>query len=255
MQHFTTSNNVEVHTDASEYGLGAALIQHNKPVAFASKTLTPVESKYANIEYECLSVVFWLEKFHTYIYGNPVTVYNDHKPLEMLQKKPIHSALPCLQRMLLRLQKYDYNIIYKHGKDMVLADRLSRFPSRNENLPIELHHNIHHVTLTQDKINIIYSSTKRDPILHTAYHLTLNGWPTKFYEVPHIAHQYWGTRDELSVENGLLIKGDRIYIPQELYERMLHDLHEGHRGVKKKCNTLPMTKYIGKVWTWTLLNM
>ena len=159
----------------------------------------------------------------------------------MIQKKQIHAAPPCLQRMLLRLQKYDYNIIYKPGKDMVFADRLSRFPSRNENLPKELHHNIHHVTFTQDKINIICSSTERDPILHTAYCLTLNGWPTKFHEVPHIAHQYWGTRDELSVENGLLIKGDRICIPLELYERMLYDLHEGRKGVEK-CNTLPVTK-------------
>ena len=104
---------------------------------------------------------------------------------------------------------------------MVLADRLSRFPSRNENLPIELHHNIHHI------------STERDSILHTAYHLTVKGWPTKFHEVPHIPCQYWGTRDELSVENGLLIKGDRICVPPKLYERMLHDLHEGHKGIEK----------------------
>ena len=116
---------------------------------------------------------------------------------------------------------------------MILADRLSRFRSRNENLPIELHHNIHHVTFTQDKINIICSNTERDPMLHTVYHLTLNGWPTKFHEVPCIACQYWGTRDELSVENGLLIKGDRICIPPELYERMLHVLHEGHKGIEK----------------------
>ena len=157
----------------------------------------------------------------------------------MIQKKPIHAAPPCLQRMLLRLQKYNYNIIYKPGKDMVLKDRLSRFPSRNENLPIELHHNIHHVTFTQDKINIICSSTERDPILHTAYHLTLNGWSTKFHEVPHIACQYWGTRDELSVDNGLLTKGDRICIPPELYERMLHDLHEGHKGIEKNATPCP----------------
>ena len=149
----------------------------------------------------------------SHIYGNHVTVYNDHKPLEMIQKKPIHAAPSCLQRMLLRLQKYDYTIVYKPGKDMVLADQLSRFPSRSENLSIELHHNIHHITFTQDKINIICSSTERDPILHTAYCLTLNGWPAKFHEVPCIACQYWGTRDYLSVENGLLIKGNRICIP------------------------------------------
>ena len=96
LAYYDDTKPVEVHTDASEYGLGAALIQHNKPVAFASKTLTPVESRYGNIKHECLSVIFGLEKFHTYIYGNHVTVYNNHKPLEMIQEKPIHAAPPCL---------------------------------------------------------------------------------------------------------------------------------------------------------------
>ena len=81
LAYYDHTKPVEVHTDASEYELGAALIQNNKPVAFASKTLTAVESRYTNIECECLSVVFDLEKFHTYMYRNHVTVYNDHKPL------------------------------------------------------------------------------------------------------------------------------------------------------------------------------
>ena len=74
---------------------------------------------------------------------------------------------------------------------MVLADRLSQFPSRSKNVPIELHHNIQHITFTQDKVNIIHRVTERDPILHAVYHLTLNGWPEKFHEVPHIECQYW----------------------------------------------------------------
>ena len=123
-------------------------MQNNRPIAFASKTLTDIETRYTNTEHECLSVVFGLEKFHTYIYGCQITVYNDHKPLEMIQKSQYIIAPPHLQRMLLRLQKYDYNIIYKPGKEMTLADRLSRFPSKSENLPIELHHNIQHITFT-----------------------------------------------------------------------------------------------------------
>ena len=54
---------------------------------------------------------------------------------------------------------------------MILADRLSRFPSRSENLLIELHHNIQHVTFTHDKVNIIGGATERDPILYTVYHI------------------------------------------------------------------------------------
>ena len=135
--------------------------------------------------------------------------------------------------MLLRLQKYDYNIIYKPGKEMILADRLSRFPSRSETLPIELHNNIQHVTFTHDKFNIIRGVTERDPILYAVYHITLNGWPNRFNDVPCIACQFWSVRDELTIDNGLLLKGDRVCIPPELYQRLLSELHEGHKGIEK----------------------
>ena len=89
--------------------------------------------------------LLWVRKFHTYIYGRHITVHNDHKPLEMILKKPIHAAPPSLQRMLLHLQKYDDTIGYKPGKEMVLADCLSHFPQRKENLPIQLHQNIQNI--------------------------------------------------------------------------------------------------------------
>ena len=159
--------------------MGAACLQNNKPIAFASKTLTDVKTHYTYIERECLSVVFGLERFHAYIYGRHITVYNDHKPLEMITKKPIHTAPPYLQCMLLRLQHYDYTLQYKPGKEMVYADRLSRFPLRKENSPIELHQNIQHISFIPNKIKIIYGAVERHPILSTVYQLTLNGWPKK----------------------------------------------------------------------------
>ena len=69
LAYYNRSQPLSIQTDASEYGLGTALLQNNRPIAFASKTLTDVEMRYANIECKCLSVVFGLEKFHTYIYG------------------------------------------------------------------------------------------------------------------------------------------------------------------------------------------
>ena len=141
--YFDYTKPVVIQTDASEYGLGAALLQDDRPIAFASKTLTDAERQYTNIDHKCFSVCFGLEKFHTYIDGRHITEHNDHKPLKMIQKKPIHPASPCLQTMLVCLQKYNYTIQYKPGKEMVLADHLSRFPSRKENMPIQLHQNIH----------------------------------------------------------------------------------------------------------------
>ena len=97
-----------LQTDTTEYGLSVTLIQNNRPIAFASnpiafasKTLTDVKTRYANTQRDCLSVCFGLEKFHTYVYGKHITVENDHKPLEMIQRKPTYAALQRLQYMLL----------------------------------------------------------------------------------------------------------------------------------------------------------
>ena len=109
----------------SEYGLWAALIQSSYPLAFSSKTLTDIKSCYVNIERECLSVCFSLEKFHTYMHNRHVIVENEHKPLKMIQHKPINASPPQPQQMLLCMQKYDYTIQYKSGENMVLADYLS----------------------------------------------------------------------------------------------------------------------------------
>ena len=86
--YYGRSKPVVLQTYASEYGLGAALLQSSCPISFASKTLTDVETCYANIEHECLSVCFGQEKFHTYIYGRYVMVENDHRLLEKIQQKP-----------------------------------------------------------------------------------------------------------------------------------------------------------------------
>ena len=102
-------------------GLGAALLQNGQPVAYASRALPSAETRYAQIEKELLAIVFACERFYTYIYGRDVVhVDSDHKPLETIVLKPLHAAPQCLQRMLLRLQKYNFELCYKRGCVMFL---------------------------------------------------------------------------------------------------------------------------------------
>ena len=123
-----------VQCDASDKGLGAALIQKGQPIAFASRALTDPKTCYAQIEKEMLAVVFTLNKFVQYIYGRPVTVQSDHKPLSVIASKSLRSAPKRLQGMLLKVQKYDVSIVYKPGREMLLADTLSRaFLANTEN--------------------------------------------------------------------------------------------------------------------------
>ena len=67
-------------------------------------------------------MVFVLQKFDQYVYGCPVTVQSDHKPLAAISNKPLQSAPERLQGMLMKVQKYDMSIVYKPGPEMYLAD-------------------------------------------------------------------------------------------------------------------------------------
>ena len=107
LTYFDPSKPVVLETDASQIGLGATLLQEGKPVASASKSLTPAEIKYAKIEKEMLSILFGCKKSHHYLYGREVQVHTDHKPSVAIHKKPLPKAPARLQRMLLQLQAYD----------------------------------------------------------------------------------------------------------------------------------------------------
>ena len=119
--------------DASKSGLGAACLQDDASVAFASRALSDAETRLAQIEKELLAAVFACRKFHDFIYGHRVTIQTDHKPLVTIVKKPLHAAPERLQRMLLQLQRYDLQFVYKKGKELFLADTLSRaYPDNSQ---------------------------------------------------------------------------------------------------------------------------
>ena len=134
LKYYDRNLPVTVQADASLRGLGACLIQQHKgkdqPIAFASKSLTDVETRYANIERELLAIVFACQRFSTYLLGRSFVAESDHKPLEMIAMKNLANVPPRLQRMLLELQRYDVTIKYRPGKEMQLDDALSHCPAR-----------------------------------------------------------------------------------------------------------------------------
>ena len=104
LRYYDRTKPMTVQGDASQRGLGTCLLQDGQPIAFASKSLTDTETRYANIEREFLAIVFACQQFNTYVLGRPFTVESDHKPLEMVHQKSLASAPPRLQHMLLQLQ-------------------------------------------------------------------------------------------------------------------------------------------------------
>ena len=151
---------VTIKVDAS----GDALLQEGCPVAFASKSLTPTEQQYTNIECELLACVFRAEHFHTYVFGQPFTIESDHKLLEQINLKNLADTPACLQRMLLRLQNYDPKIKYKPGKAMLLSDILSYYAPQN-GPEVALDITIHHMHNTPEKKLEFQETIQDDPVL------------------------------------------------------------------------------------------
>ena len=167
-----------------------------------------------------------------YLLGRSFVAESDHKPLEMIAMKNLVNAPPRLQRMLLELQRYDVTIKYRPGKEMQLADALSRCPARASQ-EIKLDMRVDYIAFTKPWIEKLKDSTQRDPILVTVYQLTQQGWLHQRRHVPRLARRYWDFRDELSTDDGMLLKGPRLVIPGELQEEYLSRLHEGHLSASK----------------------
>ena len=126
LQYFNVRKSVKITCDSPQSGIGAALLQDDKPIHFASRALSPTEIRYAQIQKELLAVVFAVTKFRQYIFGKSVTVETDHAPLVTIMKKSISEAPASLQKLLLKIQSYDINVIHKPGREMYIADTLSR---------------------------------------------------------------------------------------------------------------------------------
>ena len=233
LQYYDVTKPVLISVDASMRGLGAAMIQENKVVAYASRSLTPTQQRYAQIEKEALAVVFGCSKFHKYIYGKPdVKIESDHKPLENILKKPIHNAPMRIQRMLLKLQPYSFSLVYTKGKDIGLADCLSRFPCTPGTQQLEDDLMICKIdTFFSPQHEEIVQATQEDEELVELKRIIFMGWPEYKNDVPVEIRMYWGYREELSTYNGVVYKGNRVVVPKSLRSRMVKMLHKSHLGM------------------------
>ena len=238
LHYYDPCKPIYLHCDASIKGIGAALLQPAadstlQPVAYASKSLTPAEQRYACIERELLAIVFGTQRFHTYLYGRSFNVYSDHRPLIMITQKPITSAPPRLQRMLIALSGYNMTVIYQPGVNHQLADGLSRFPNPKNTAQVDLDMRVDFIRFTPDRIEKLRHDTLSDPTLQHLQETIISGWPERMNELPTDLRCYWGIRDELSIQNGILLKGQQILIPKTQQQRILKQLHTAHLGKEK----------------------
>ena len=141
LPYFDVNAETTLQMDASKKGLRACLIQKGKVVCYASRALTKTEQNYLNLEREALGAIWGMEKFHYFLYGKEFTLETDQKPLVSIYKKHMVDISPRVQRLIVRSFPYlPFKVVYKKGKDIPVADALSRVtpmdPEDNIQLPI-----------------------------------------------------------------------------------------------------------------------
>ena len=216
----------------------------SKPVAYCSRTLAPAEQRYAQIEKECLAGVWACERFAQYVTGLPsFKLFTDHKPfIPLLTTKTIDTAPLRCQCLLIRMMRFNPEPVYVSGKQLVIADALSRKSQgvpRADDIELEEEVTAHvdavrtHWPASSEKQSALMKATDDNPTLRKIISYIMDGWPRHSSTVGEDAAPYHSMKAELSVSNGLVIYRDRIVIPPAIRTDILERLHESHQGLTK----------------------
>ena len=211
------------------------------PVAFASKILTSAECNYANIDCELLGVVFGVLYFKHFTFGNEVNIITDHKPLVSPLKKSLAACSSGLSRLIFQIVDYPLKVMYQPGKKIVISEALShlsthQIPDTKDTVP-GLNVTIHKVGVFSSTDNTsmqsIQKETQNEAELQTLFHYIMKGFPMTKDECHDATKPYFNYREELTVVDGLVLKGQCIVIPNKLGQSCLARLHIAHMGVNK----------------------
>lgn len=242
LANFDDKKSLAIQCDSSKTGIGSCLLVEGKPMAFASRSLSESETRFSQVEKELLAIVYSVKKFHYYIYGRPIKVITDCKPLVAIMQKNVANVMsPRLQRLKTKLLKYDLNVEHMSGKFMFISDLLSRSYinsscQNSDEFSEEIVHCIglsKYVQISDVRKASIKLHTANDPCLINVMSYVKNGWPKHIKNVFNEAKCYFSLRNEITEDEGLLFYNDRVIIPRSLRNELLNKLHESHFGIDK----------------------
>ena len=266
LAHFDSSAPTFITCDASAVALGALLSQQQggeeRPIAFASRTLSPAERNYSTSEREALACLWACEHWHFYVYGRQFTLITDHQALKTLLSSGGSGHRPLrLHRWADRLFQYNFSVVYRPGRFNVVADCLSRAFDTATTATPEVHltfddgddvtdDSVSDDCLVQSifgslatpvvTLDAVAAATTVDPELQAVMMYVRQGWPTAKSAVPLPLRPFYDLQAEFSLVFGgrCLLRGCRVVIPPSLRSTLLELAHEGHPGIarmKAKC--------------------
>lgn len=243
LMHYNPALPIILTTDASKDGIGACLahVKGNQehPIAFASRTLNKAETGYSMVDKEALGIFFGVVKFQQYLIGRRFTIRTDHKPLVAIfgEKKGIPvMAAGRLQRWATFLSSFDFGISYIPGKENGCADALSRLSrATDSDGSAEECSYLNLIGMDfQKPINFddVAKESENDENVSEVILLIKNGWPRSVKKCNSL-QGYFVRRNELTIEQGVVMWGHRVVIPKKFRKTLLEEVHSSHLGIVK----------------------
>ncbi len=225
-------------TDAGPSGI-AAVLSHQieneeRPVAFASRSLTSSEQNYSQLDKEALAIIYGVTYFYNYIFGSKFTLVTDNEPLTRIfhPQKPLPKMTSArLLRFASFLAGFDYSVKFKKGLDNKNVDALSRAPPVETNDVLSLspesfisqeldeyyEDKLFQISNMAVTASVIASETQKDPELGPVLQKILTS----------------DTPSDYTVVKGVLFRNDRVVIPVSLRRQLLDEIHSCHLGIQK----------------------